>query len=55
MTSLDTAEAGAAEHVVDHDPGLLHGLAHQLGLHRPYHGQRTVSREAVRSVSSGRN
>ena len=55
MTGLDTSEAGTAEHVVDHDPGLLHGLTHQLGLHRPDHSQRTVSREAVRSVSSGRN
>ena len=55
MTGLYTSEAGAAEHVVDHDPGLLHGLAHQLGLHRPDHGQRTASREAVRSVSSSGN
>ena len=53
MTGLYTAEAGAAEHVMDHYPGLLHGLAHQLGLHRPDHGERTVPTEAVGSIPPG--
>ena len=47
MAGLHAAEAGAAEHVVDHGPRLAHGLAHQPRLHRAHHRQRAVPGEGL--------
>ena len=55
MTGLDTAETGAAEDVMYGEAGLLHGLAHQLGLEAAHHSERTVPSEAIRPPSPAGN
>ena len=55
VACLYAAEAGAAEHVVDHDPGVPHGLTHHPRLEPAHHRQRTVPGEPLGPVSPHRH
>lgn len=47
MTCLDTSETWTAEHMMNGNASISHGLPHQLGLDCPHYCQRTVPTEPI--------